>query len=63
MILSSWNVNSENNEYEILESITKKLSNSKTFIIISHRYNTLKKFCDKVFELSNNKLVLKYEKN
>ncbi len=53
----------ENNEYEILESITKKLSNSKTFIIISHRFNTLKKFCDKVFELSNNKLVLKYQKN
>lgn len=53
----------ENNEYKILESVTKKLSNSKTFIIISHRSNTLKKFCDKVFELSNNKLVLKYQKN
>jgi ABC-type multidrug transport system fused ATPase/permease subunit len=51
------------NEYKILESVTKKLSNSKTFIIISHRSNTLKKFCDKVFELSNNKLVLKYQKN
>ena len=40
-------------ENEILDTI-KKID--KTFIIVSHKKNTLK-FCDKIFELSNKKLI------
>ena len=32
-------------------------------LIYKNLNKKLQKFCDKVFELSNNKLVLKYQKN
>ena len=38
--------NPNRNEFEILENLTNKLAKTKTIIIISHRINTLKNFCD-----------------
>lgn len=52
----------EVNEFEIIENIVNKLGGKKTIIIISHRYKTLEKFCDEIYELSNSKLHLKYKK-
>lgn len=48
----------EANEYQILDNITKKLKSLKTIIIISHRPETLKKFCDKIYEVKNKKINL-----
>ena len=45
------------NENKILEQI-KSLRGKMTFIIISHQKNTLK-YCNKVYEVINNKVILK----
>jgi ATP-binding cassette, subfamily B, bacterial PglK len=52
----------ESNEYEIIQNLIEKLGGKKTIIIISHRDKTLEKFCDEIYDLSNNKLTLKYTK-
>ena len=52
----------ESNEYEIIQNLIEKLGGKKTIIIISHRDKTLEKFCDEIYDLSNNKLTLRYTK-
>ena len=42
----------------VLENVTSEISNAKTVIIISHRFQTLKTFCDEVYELKDNKLIM-----
>ena len=44
-------------EQYVLNSINK-LSSNKTIIFITHRLSSLK-FCNKIFELSNNSLIMK----
>ncbi len=52
----------EKNEYDILDKLTTKIKGKQTLIIISHRYNTLKKFSDKVYRVENKNIKLEYEK-
>ena len=55
MILDEFTSSSDEvKENEIMDTI-KKLSVSKTFIIVSHKKSTLK-FCNKVFEIKSGKL-------
>jgi ABC-type multidrug transport system fused ATPase/permease subunit len=51
----------EKNERIIFENI-KKLKNKKTIIIISHNIKNLK-ICDKIYKVTNNKLVPSYIKD
>jgi len=52
----------EKNESIIIEKITKNYKKKCTVIIVSHRYNTLKKYCDKLYEVTNKNIKLDYEK-
>ena len=52
----------ERNEFEILENLTNKLAKTKTIIIISHRINTLKNFCDKVYRVKNQNIELEFKR-
>lgn len=52
----------EKNESIILEKITKNYKQNYTVLIVSHRYNTLKKYCDKLYEVSDKTIKLDYEK-
>ena len=47
----------EKTELAIMESIYL-LKNKKTIIIVAHRHSTLK-HCDRIFEISNNRLIEK----
>ena len=51
----------EKNEFDILKKLTTKLK-EQTLIIISHRYNTLKTFSDKVYKVFDKQIKLDYEK-
>ena len=50
------------NENEILKKITSKHLKEKTIIIISHRYDTLRKYCDKIYNVTKKLVNLDYEK-
>ena len=52
----------EKNEFDILKKLTTKLKKEQTLIIISHRYNTLKTFSDKVYKVFDKQIKLDYEK-
>ena len=52
----------EKNEFDILKKLTTKLKKEQTLIIISHRYNTLRTFSDKVYRVFDKQIKLKYEK-
>ena len=51
----------EKNESIILEKLEKNYKTKRTILIISHRYNTLKKYCDKLFKISEKNIKLDYE--
>jgi ATP-binding cassette, subfamily B, bacterial PglK len=52
----------EKNESIIIEKITKNYKKKCTVLIVSHRYNTLKKYCDKLYEVRDKNIKLDYEK-
>jgi len=52
----------EKNEFDILKKLTTKLKKEQTLIIISHRYNTLRTFSDKVYRVFDKQIKLEYEK-
>ena len=45
------------NEVKIFEMILKELGNNLTIIVIDHNYKLLKKFCSRIYELKNKKLI------
>lgn len=53
----------EKNELYILEKISRNLRNKKTVLIVSHRPNTLKNFCDEIYEIKDKKVSLVFKKN
>ena len=52
----------EKNESIILEKLKKNYTTNRTVLIVSHRYNTLKKYCDKLYKVSEKNIKLDYEK-